>query len=69
MVFYINENEFWHFVIFLVASINCRNCDAQATCVYDVNRLFYRCQCNEGYTGDGQTCSPLGKLASTFLFT
>jgi hypothetical protein len=29
--------------------------------VYDIERLVYRCVCRAGLTGDGNTCSPIGK--------
>ncbi|ETN85095.1 EGF-like domain protein, partial [Necator americanus] len=33
-----------------------RNCDQNAQCVYDSHNRIYRCECYEGYAGDGKTC-------------
>ncbi|VDM81875.1 unnamed protein product [Strongylus vulgaris] len=33
-----------------------RNCDQNAQCVYDSHNRVYRCECYEGFAGDGKTC-------------
>ncbi|KAK6023010.1 EGF-like domain protein [Ostertagia ostertagi] len=33
-----------------------RNCDENAQCVYDSHNRIHRCECYEGYAGDGTTC-------------
>ncbi|XGW06087.1 hypothetical protein V3C99_016431 [Haemonchus contortus] len=33
-----------------------RNCDENAQCVYDSHNRLHRCECYEGYAGDGMTC-------------
>ena len=35
------------------------NCDGNATC-YNTDGSF-TCSCNEGYYGNGELCSPVGK--------
>lgn len=35
------------------------NCDVNANCIYDTYALNYRCQCHDGYEGDGFFCSPV----------
>ena len=35
-------------------------CHRNARCVNTIGS--YRCDCNDGYVGDGQTCIPIGKL-------
>ena len=47
-------------LLFLV-DLQCDQCDRAAECIYDVERLMYRCQCRPGYTGDGRTCSRIGE--------
>ncbi len=36
-------------------------CDRNAQCVYDYENRQYACQCNDGFEGDGRTCSETGK--------
>ena len=45
----------------------CKRCDSNADCVYDVNRLIFRCVCKSGYTGNGIYCTEICKF--TFFYT
>ena len=39
------------------------DCHTDAQCVFDDNEMRQKCMCDEGYEGDGRSCSPLpGKL-------
>ncbi|RCN31473.1 EGF-like domain protein [Ancylostoma caninum] len=33
-----------------------RDCDQNAQCVYDSSNRIYRCECYQGYAGDGKIC-------------
>ena len=42
-------------------NFGCHDCDINADCQYDADRLTYRCMCNVGYSGDGYRCYHMGK--------
>ena len=51
-------------------------CDADATCTpitpyvcSDTRPMSYRCECNQGYTGDGLTCTGELNLAAETICT
>ena len=44
------------------------DCDELATCT-DIGHGSYECTCNEGYTGDGKTCSGLIKENNNYTST
>lgn len=46
----------------------CDNCNIHAECVATFPTLFepvYKCQCKDGYTGDGHTCTPNSCTSNT----
>ena len=45
-------------------------CHEDAECVYDVDERKYKCQCNEGYSGDGVSCeqTDIGMSLNVFFF-
>ena len=51
-----------------VAEIDCNevnNCDESADCIYDRDSSRYRCECIEGYSGDGYRCTRGRQLGAT----
>ena len=46
---------------------DCQYCSRDADCVYDIERLVYRCSCRAGFTGDGITCTSIGKNTKCFF--
>lgn len=45
-------------------------CHEDAECVYDVDDEKYKCQCNDGYSGDGVSCerSEIGWLSEVINY-
>jgi hypothetical protein len=41
---------------------NLHDCDPNASCT--MGTLTYQCTCNEGYTGDGKTCTQIEELSA-----
>ncbi|CAD6196064.1 unnamed protein product [Caenorhabditis auriculariae] len=41
-----------------------RNCGTNAQCVFDDHNRRYKCECHQGFTGDGQTCVALASPSS-----
>lgn len=37
------------------------NCHENADCVYDSYDRVYKCECDDGYSGDGFTCTDFGE--------
>lgn len=37
------------------------NCDANAECMFDYEERRYVCECKEGFSGDGVTCTDTGE--------
>ena len=50
--------------LFLCPGGDCQYCSRDADCVYDIERLVYRCSCQAGFTGDGITCTSIGKTTT-----
>lgn len=48
-------------------SVDTCNCDPNAECLYDIVRFAYRCHCLAGYTGDGKTCTHIGKALARYI--
>lgn len=52
-----------HIFSFLFSAFTCLEvdiCHDDAQCVYDSDNDEYRCECNEGYSGDGENCEQTG---------
>ena len=37
------------------------NCDENADCVYNYETLQYECECKDGFSGDGLSCTETGE--------
>ena len=59
-----------YFVIFLLldideCAVNTHDCDLVATCTNTVGN--FTCACNEGYTGNGKSCSGMSDVLTSFI--
>ena len=67
---YFKTQVYNYFVIFLLldideCAVNTHDCDLVATCTNTVGN--FTCACNEGYTGNGKSCSGMSDVLSSFI--
>ncbi|XP_071534542.1 nidogen [Panulirus ornatus] len=43
------------------------DCDTNAQCLYDSTSQRYKCECNDGYEGDGRTCQLQGEAGCNII--